>query len=198
MSHFRLIARREFPEQKPTQIMTYSRLVIWEITNCALYTSHIATGSAICSWRSFTSNNRYFRKVRWEHACGTLGVRPTALYPSYCRPHCLAIVLPFFPEALLHLSFPSPPLPSHPISAPCATRDESREIRTPNLLIWSQTRYRCAIPPMKQRMRIASDTNTNTRPLWMAVKRKTKHKTRASENDTRKRTNDANEKLAAP
>ena len=25
---------------------------------------------------------------------------------------------------------------------------EGREIRTPNLLIWSQTRYRCAIPPM--------------------------------------------------
>ena len=24
---------------------------------------------------------------------------------------------------------------------------EGREIRTPNLLIWSQTRYRCAIPP---------------------------------------------------
>ena len=25
---------------------------------------------------------------------------------------------------------------------------EGREIRTPNLLIWSQTRYRCAIPPL--------------------------------------------------
>ena len=25
---------------------------------------------------------------------------------------------------------------------------EGREIRTPNLLIWSQTRCRCAIPPM--------------------------------------------------
>ena len=26
--------------------------------------------------------------------------------------------------------------------------NEGREIRTPNLLIWSQTRCRCAIPPM--------------------------------------------------
>ena len=29
------------------------------------------------------------------------------------------------------------------------TRSEGREIRTPNLLIWSQTRYRCAIAPMR-------------------------------------------------
>ena len=28
------------------------------------------------------------------------------------------------------------------------SNDEGREIRTPNLLIWSQTRCRCAIPPM--------------------------------------------------
>ena len=28
------------------------------------------------------------------------------------------------------------------------TENEGREIRTPNLLIWSQTRYRCAIPPL--------------------------------------------------
>ena len=28
-----------------------------------------------------------------------------------------------------------------------AIRVEGREIRTPNLLIWSQTRCRCAIPP---------------------------------------------------
>ena len=27
-------------------------------------------------------------------------------------------------------------------------RNEGREIRTPNLLIWSQTRCRCAIPPL--------------------------------------------------
>jgi hypothetical protein len=27
-------------------------------------------------------------------------------------------------------------------------KHEGREIRTPNLLIWSQTRYRCAIPPL--------------------------------------------------
>ena len=26
--------------------------------------------------------------------------------------------------------------------------NEGREIRTPNLLIWSQTRCRCAIPPV--------------------------------------------------
>ena len=30
----------------------------------------------------------------------------------------------------------------------CGCRNEGREIRTPNLLIWSQTRYRCAIPPL--------------------------------------------------
>ena len=29
------------------------------------------------------------------------------------------------------------------------TENEGREIRTPNLLIWSQTRCRCAIPPMR-------------------------------------------------
>ena len=29
-----------------------------------------------------------------------------------------------------------------------AKGNEGREIRTPNLLIWSQTRCRCAIPPM--------------------------------------------------
>ena len=28
------------------------------------------------------------------------------------------------------------------------TKDDSREIRTPNLLIWSQTRYHCAMPPL--------------------------------------------------
>ena len=27
------------------------------------------------------------------------------------------------------------------------TENEGREIRTPNLLIWSQTHYRCAMPP---------------------------------------------------
>ena len=30
-------------------------------------------------------------------------------------------------------------------------QNEGREIRTPNLLIWSQTRYRCAIPPNDHR-----------------------------------------------
>jgi hypothetical protein len=30
------------------------------------------------------------------------------------------------------------------------SKDEGREIRTPNLLIWSQTRCRCAIPPMAE------------------------------------------------
>ena len=28
------------------------------------------------------------------------------------------------------------------------SKNEGREIRTPNLLIWSQTRCRCAIPPL--------------------------------------------------
>jgi hypothetical protein len=31
--------------------------------------------------------------------------------------------------------------------------NEDREIRTPNLLIWSQTRYRCAISPVWNRAR---------------------------------------------
>ena len=30
-----------------------------------------------------------------------------------------------------------------------AMKSEGREIRTPNLLIWSQTRCRCAIPPLQ-------------------------------------------------
>ena len=29
-------------------------------------------------------------------------------------------------------------------------KSEGREIRTPNLLIWSQTRCRCAIPPLQK------------------------------------------------
>ena len=36
--------------------------------------------------------------------------------------------------------------------AAAPTANEGREIRTPNLLIWSQTRYRCAIPPMYSRV----------------------------------------------
>ena len=48
--------------------------------------------------------------------------------------------------------------------------NEDREIRTPNLLIWSQTRYRCAISPVQNRARRhTSDTNNkkrlNTAPL---------------------------------
>ena len=31
----------------------------------------------------------------------------------------------------------------------CGQSFEAREIRTPNLLIWSQTRYRCAIAPLQ-------------------------------------------------
>ena len=34
--------------------------------------------------------------------------------------------------------------------SPCHNTIEGREIRTPNLLIWSQTRCRCAIPPSVQ------------------------------------------------
>ena len=37
----------------------------------------------------------------------------------------------------------------HWTAATCS-KHEGREIRTPNLLIWSQTRCRCAIPPMPQ------------------------------------------------
>ena len=49
-------------------------------------------------------------------------------------------------------------------------QNEDREIRTPNLLIWSQTRYRCAISPVQNRARRdTSDTNNkkrlNTAPL---------------------------------
>ena len=41
-------------------------------------------------------------------------------------------------------------------------QNEDREIRTPNLLIWSQTRYRCAISPVPNRARRhTSDTNIN-------------------------------------
>ena len=35
-------------------------------------------------------------------------------------------------------------------SACMGKENEGREIRTPNLLIWSQTRCRCAIPPLVQ------------------------------------------------
>ena len=40
--------------------------------------------------------------------------------------------------------------PCGPASLPAIRhgKNEGREIRTPNLLIWSQTRYRCAIPPL--------------------------------------------------
>ena len=50
-------------------------------------------------------------------------------------------------------------------------QNEDREIRTPNLLIWSQTRYRCAISPVLNRARRhTSDTAINkclntTRPV---------------------------------
>ncbi len=41
-------------------------------------------------------------------------------------------------------------LPSAPALPRLRVQIEGREIRTPNLLIWSQTRYRCAIPPPAQ------------------------------------------------
>ena len=43
-------------------------------------------------------------------------------------------------------------------------RGEGREIRTPNLLIWSQTRYRCAIPPMISLALIRSTRSTPPSP----------------------------------
>ena len=45
-----------------------------------------------------------------------------------------------------HLRIPHTTWPA-PLRAKDHSKSEGREIRTPNLLIWSQTRYRCAIPP---------------------------------------------------
>ena len=39
---------------------------------------------------------------------------------------------------------------------------ESREIRTPNLLIWSQTRYCCAIPPLELHFSHSSNRKIST------------------------------------
>ena len=41
----------------------------------------------------------------------------------------------------------SPPRMCRSVASRKDRRHEGREIGTPNLLIWSQTRYRCAIPP---------------------------------------------------
>ena len=40
----------------------------------------------------------------------------------------------------------------HQRSLSGSIRNEGREIRTPNLLIWSQTRCRCAIPPVMKNL----------------------------------------------
>ena len=48
-----------------------------------------------------------------------------------------------------------------PLSA-VPVKDEAREIRTPNLLIWSQTRYRCAIAPLCHVMVLSQKT-------WLAL-----------------------------
>ena len=52
-----------------------------------------------------------------------------------------------------------------PQSSICFCRffeNEGREIRTPNLLIWSQTRYRCAIPPLELHARHSSSRRIST------------------------------------
>ena len=46
-----------------------------------------------------------------------------------------------------------------------AKQNEGREIRTPNLLIWSQTRCRCAIPPLFIAGAIDSQAKCNWKPL---------------------------------
>ena len=78
-----------------------------------LYTRHIATGSAILLLAQFPKQ----QPLPLERSLGALlwiaGCAPTALYPCLCRPHCLTIVLQFFPKALLH-PIPSPlPTPTH-------------------------------------------------------------------------------------
>jgi hypothetical protein len=43
-----------------------------------------------------------------------------------------------------------------PFAGRPARQNEGREIRTPNLLIWSQTRCRCAIPPCSSKVPVAA------------------------------------------
>ena len=45
---------------------------------------------------------------------------------------------------------------------------ESREIQSPNLLIWSQTRCRCAIPPVDQKWSIVNLIRLN---IWCRLDR---------------------------
>ena len=49
----------------------------------------------------------------------------------------------------------------------CVSKSERREIRTPNLLIWSQTLYRCAIHPM---LAIATQAIAACEPRDLTVK----------------------------
>ena len=61
-------------------------------------------------------------------------------------------------------------------------RDEARNIQTPNLLIWSQTRYRCAIAPVVVQNEpckmqswcgtFSRASATTTRSLWRSHVRK--------------------------
>ena len=41
--------------------------------------------------------------------------------------------------------------------------NEGREIRTPNLLIWSQTRCRCAIPPSAKMSLLSHNANAEAK-----------------------------------
>ena len=60
----------------------------------------------------------------------------------------------------------------------CATQfNEAREIRTPNLLIWSQTRCRCAIAPMGI-IRLESCRRQNLRSTYQSKMRATLSGTR--------------------
>ena len=55
-----------------------------------------------------------------------------------------------------------------PWQSTARSEDEAREIRTPNLLIWSQTRCRCAIPPcqiLQQRDHLNDDSGAQ-RAQW--------------------------------
>jgi hypothetical protein len=72
---------------------------------------------------------------------GNLRASNQSLYSSVAeRQSCKLKVLGSIPSGgLLHLCL-----------SRLESKDEGREIRTPNLLIWSQTRCRCAIPPMAE------------------------------------------------
>ena len=71
----------------------------------------------------------------------------------------------------MNFLFFSPPPPPLPCPCPSPVRlaaqdflNEGREIRSPNLLIWSQTLCHCAIPPGKMISSQISHTPTHTKP----------------------------------